>query len=53
MAKLLQGEGQVAMRLNVRRGLFRLWIVLSCLWTILICITSIAPVREEFAKASS
>jgi hypothetical protein len=41
------------MRLNVRRGLFRLWIVLSCLWVILICITSIAPIRQEFAKAAS
>src|SRR5947207_320692 len=41
------------MRFNARRGLFRLWIVLSSLWVILICVMSIAPVREEFAKAST
>jgi hypothetical protein len=40
------------MRLNPRRGLFRLWIILSSLWVILICATSIALVREEFAKAA-
>ncbi len=41
------------MRLNVHRGLFRLWFVVSCLWAILISVTSISPVREEFAKATS
>jgi hypothetical protein len=38
---------------NIRRGLFRFWVLLSCLWVILICITAITPVREEFAKATS
>jgi hypothetical protein len=41
------------MRLNVRRGLFRLWLVLSSLRIILIAIISFSPVREEFAKAAS
>jgi hypothetical protein len=41
------------MRINVRRGFFRLWVVLSCLWAILIIAVSVSPVREEFAKASS
>ena len=41
------------MRLNVRRGLFRLWLVLSCLWAIFIIAVSFGPVREEFAKGTS
>jgi len=41
------------MSLNVRRGLFRLWLVLSCLWAILITAFSFVPVQEEFAKAAS
>src|ERR1700733_6200370 len=41
------------MRVNVRRGLFRLWVVLSSLWVILTAIISVSPVRAEFAKAAS
>jgi hypothetical protein len=41
------------MRVNVRRGLFRLWVVLSSLWVILIVAVSFAPVHEEFGKAAS
>jgi hypothetical protein len=36
------------MRLNIRRGLFRLWVVLSSLWAILIAVISVSPVRQEF-----
>jgi hypothetical protein len=41
------------MRFNFRRGLFRVWIVLSCLWAILVCAVWFGDVRGEFAKAAS
>ena len=41
------------MRLNVRRGLFRLWLVLSCVWVLIVAAISFEPVKEEFGKAAS
>jgi len=39
-------------RVNFRRGLFRVWIILSCLWAILVCAVWFEEVRGEFAKAA-
>ena len=41
------------MRVNLRRGLFRVWVILSCLWAILACAVGFGGVREEFARAAS
>lgn len=41
------------MRINVRGGLFRLWIVLATVWAIVVCSVSFRNVRDEFKKAES
>jgi len=41
------------MRINVRRGLFRLWLVLVVLWAITVGVFSFGDVRDEFGKAAS
>jgi hypothetical protein len=40
-----------AMRINVRRGLLRLWLVLATLWAITVGVYSSGDVRFEFKKA--
>jgi hypothetical protein len=40
------------MRINVRRGLFRLWIIFACLCILVVGIVSSGSIREEFEKAS-
>ena len=37
--------------MNIRRGLFRFWIVFSCLCVIAVGVRSSYPVRREFEKA--
>ena len=39
-------------RINVRRGLFRLWIIFACLFAIAVGVASSGGIREEFRKAS-
>ena len=41
------------MRINLRRGLLRLWIVMSALWVITVAALSFGAVHDEFAKAQS
>ena len=41
------------MCINVRRGLFRLWLVLAVLWAITVGVFSFGGVRDEFRKAAS
>ena len=40
------------MRINVRRGLFRLWIIFACLWVVAVVLASGDAIREGFKKAS-
>lgn len=40
-------------RVNFRRGLFRVWVILSCLWVIMVCDISFDQVQREFAKAAA
>ena len=41
------------MRINLRRGPFRLWLVLAVLWAIVVGVLSFGDVRDEFGKAAS
>ena len=41
------------MRLNVRRGLFRLWIIFACLCVIAVGLVSYSDIYDEFKKAST
>jgi hypothetical protein len=41
------------MRIHVRSGLFRLWLVVAVLWATAVGLFSFQDVREEFAKAAS
>jgi hypothetical protein len=37
--------------MNIRRGLFRLWIIFACLFVIAVGVASSYPIRREFEKA--
>jgi hypothetical protein len=37
--------------MNIRRGLFRFWIVFACLFVIAVGVASSLPIRREFEKA--
>jgi hypothetical protein len=39
------------MRINVRRGLLRLWLVSAVLWVLVVGAVSFTEVRDEFVKA--
>jgi hypothetical protein len=41
------------LRINLRRGLFRLWIILACLFVITVGIASTGGIRDEFKRAST
>jgi hypothetical protein len=41
------------LRINLRRGLFRLWIIFACLFVFAVGIASTRGIREEFSKAST
>jgi hypothetical protein len=41
------------MGMNIRRGLFRLWIVFACLFVIAVGVALSYPIRREFEKAGA
>lgn len=39
-------------QINVRRGLFRVWLIFACLFVLFVGFVSIGDIREEFEKAA-